>query len=389
MTNPQFARRFYIISLVLLALIAVFDRVVDPFWYYRDIEINGFNQIKPKFRRYERHIKPALLEREQANAIILGSSFSEIGFDPTNPVFTKHNQLRSMNFALAGASWGLVQCSFEFALAHAPIKRVLVGFHPGAMPIVDCQKEFPKLGQISPGELLLSSRAISAAVQTVFEQHENPSHTKEGMYFYIRGQAGIDKQFRAFFSDRVKGKPRCLQAVSTPNLAVTAPASQHDLSGLQRMMASAQAHGVELVLFAYPSHALSLELGLQCGEVQERWQALAQIAGLLEQPYAQTTRVWHFYGYNPWTGEAITSATARYWQDPEHFNFEMGDKLLADMFDNQLPQPLLGHRLSAASSQADYQQFLHGREQYLRQHPEFHGELNKLLGICPETNASC
>ncbi len=74
MTTQQFVVRFISVSLFLLILIGLFNRIVDPFWYYRDIEIKGFNAIKPKFRRYERHIKPALLMREQPEAIILGNS---------------------------------------------------------------------------------------------------------------------------------------------------------------------------------------------------------------------------------------------------------------------------------------------------------------------------
>lgn len=381
MTSKQFVIRFFCSSLVLLALIGLFNRIVDPFWYYRDTEIKGFNTIKPKFRRYERHVKPALLIREQPEAIILGNSFSEIGFDPTNAFFTDHGRLTSMNFALAGAPWDMVQCDFEFAATHANIKRALVGFQPGSMPVIDCAKDFSSLGQINTGELLLSGRSLSASIQTVREQKkENPSHTKEGMYFYIRGHAGVDGQFREFFTRRVQANPQCLNTTNTADTPLTASFDSHlDLTGLQRMIKTAKAHGIELVLYAYPSHAYSLELSKRCGELNQRWQDMRQIAALIEQESAGTVSAWHFYGFNDTTAEPISATAAKYWQDPEHFNFEVGNMMLADMFDKTRNHSGFSHRLSSHHIAEDYRDFLRERAEYLQQHPEFHANLQKLV----------
>ncbi len=289
--------------------------------------------------------------------------------------------MKSMNFALAGAPWDMVQCDFEFAVTHANIKRALVGIVPGSLPMVNCAKEFASLGQISTGELLLSSRSLIASIETIREQKkENPSHTREGMYFYIRGQAGVDSQFRKFFTRRIKENPQCVKAENTSDIAINPLAnSSLDLSGLQRMIKTAQAYGVELVLFAYPSHAYNLELSMQCGEFIERWQAMKQIADLIEKESAGTVSAWHFYGFNAMTTEPIGTAAAKYWQDPEHFNYEMGNRMLAEMFDKTRNKPEFGHRLSSNSIEADYRDFLQGRSDYLQLHPEFHAGLNKLL----------
>jgi hypothetical protein len=118
-TIKQFVTRFVCGYFLLIALVGIFNRIVDPSWYYRDIEIKGFNAIKPKFASVARDIKPALLIRDQPEAIILGSSYAEVGFDPTNPFFTDRGQMKSMNFAFGGASWGEVQCDFEFAVTHS------------------------------------------------------------------------------------------------------------------------------------------------------------------------------------------------------------------------------------------------------------------------------
>ena len=187
MSTKQFVIRFLCGSLFLLALNVLFNSIVDPFLYFRDIEIKGFNAVKFEFRKYERHVKPSLLVRDQPEAIILGSSFAEIGFDPLNDFFTDDGRLKGMNFALAGAPWAMVLCNYEFAATHAAIKRALIGFHPDNMPQADCEKDFAKLGQINMGELLLSMPSLRSSIDTIRKQNTaKPSHTRDGQFFYAR-----------------------------------------------------------------------------------------------------------------------------------------------------------------------------------------------------------
>jgi len=388
MSPKQFATRYVFGIFALLSLIGIFNRIVDPFWYYRDIEIKGFNAVKTKFNLYERHVKPALLVRDQPEAIILGSSFSEIGFDPTNPLFTDHGRLKSMNFALAGAQWDMVQCEFEFAVSNAPIKRALVGFTPGNLPLADCAKNFPSIGQVSAVQLLLSDRALQASIDTIGDQkNKMPTHTREGLYFLPpQRNAAADHGFREIFLQQIKEYHR-----NKENLQCPEPAAQSDtqpdlsfgqtldLSGLQRMMRTAQEHGIELVLFAYPSHAYMLELARQCRDQDAKWQAMKQIASLVAKESAEggQVRAYQFYGYNDITAETVEVSPTKYWHDPGHFKFVMGNMMLSDMFGGSSPK--LGRSLASANIDTDYRDFLQGRTKHLRLHPEFHTEMQKLL----------
>jgi hypothetical protein len=390
MTTKQFVIRFFSVTFLLLALVGLFNRIVDPFWYYRDTGIKGFNTIKPKFGRYERHIKPVLLMRDQPDAIILGSSYSEIGFNPFNPFFTDYGRLKGMNFAFAGAPWSMVQCEFEFGVTHSKIKRAVIGFHPGSLPLVDCTKDFASLGQISPGELLFSSLSLGASFETILEQNENPTHTREGMFFSERGRTGVDNRFRLLFSRIVNKNSQCLNPIKPDDLSIhSISASTHDLSGLERMIKTAKVHGVELVLFAYPQHAYGLELDNRCGGQIEYWRAMKQIAGLIEsEAKPDQVRAWQFYGYNDITSEPI-GTRAKYWQDPWHFNFEVGDMILADMFGKNPEGPKLGRPISTKSIETDFQDYLLGRSEYLRLHPEFQTDLNKLEQLCSDPRNKC
>jgi len=112
--------------MTLLGAIAVINRVVDPFYYYRDLEIKGINQFKPKAGRYERYTKPALLIQKHPNALIFGNSISEIALNPDNPYFNGSNSLQGYNFSFAESPWEKVFCHFQFALNHTSIKELLL-----------------------------------------------------------------------------------------------------------------------------------------------------------------------------------------------------------------------------------------------------------------------
>ena len=389
MSTKQFSVRFVIGIFALLALVGIFNRIVDPFWYYRDIEIEGFNAIKTQFVLYERHVKPALLMRDQPEAIILGSSFSEIGFDPANQFFTGHGRLKSMNFALSGAQWDMVQCEFEFAVSHAPIKRALVGFTPGNLPIADCAKDFASIGQVSTVQLLFSDSALQASINTIRDQkNKMPSHTRDGMYFMPHPETAADIRFREFLLQRIKEyqlineKVPCLKPTdasgTTPDLSLEKPL---DISGLGRMIRTAREHGIELVLFAYPSHAYMLELARQCGDQDAKWQAMKQISDLVDAESAKGSQVrtYQFYGYNSITAETIGATPATYWYDPMHFTVEMGNLMLVEMFGGNSSK--LGHPLTSANFETTYRDFLQGRDEYLQYHPEFQANMQKLLRL--------
>jgi hypothetical protein len=155
------------------------------------------------------------------------------------------------------------------------------------------------------------------------------------------------------------------------------------------MIATAKQYHVELVLFVYPRHAYSLELDNQCGKQDSHWRAMKQVASLIEtEAGLDQVRAWQFYGYNKLTTEPI-GTTAKYWQDSRHFNFEMGDLMMADMFGKNPAESKFGRQITTKNIEADFQDFVQGRFEYLQQHPEFHTELQKLQQICSDKGIKC
>ncbi len=375
MSARQYSLVFLATLLVLAAAVAAFNRAVDPFWYYRDFVHDGFNAIKPKFKNYERHVKPAIVEREQPASLVFGSSFAEVGFDPLHPALRAAGT--SYNFGLAGAQWDMVQCDVAFALARdSGLRQIILGIHPQSMPLRDCQAEIDRMSHPEEREFLFSYDALEASLHTVLEQQpRSATHTVDGRYFYTRGVPGTAHRFGEFFALHT---PCDIKQVSANPAAVALPEpAALDLSGLRNILRRAAAKGITVKLVVYPRHALSFEQEYQCGVRQERWDALTQIAAMAEQEAPGLAQVWDFEGYHDIGTEPISEAAGRYWQDPAHFNSEFGNLMLDEMFG--LKPPAAGICLTQANVAARAQAERTARDAYLGAHPAFLQQLADLL----------
>lgn len=384
------ARRYFLIALfgtlAALAAVAAFNRVVDPFWYFRDVEIAGFNAVKTKFRRFERHVKPALVAREAPQALILGSSYAEIGFDPLSPLFTDGGRLSGYNFGMAGADWSMVQCYLEHALERARPRRLLVGLSLAAMPDTDCREQLAEMASPDLASFLISTDALRASIETVAEQRRGvASHTREGLYRYAKDAPGADSRFREFFRAHEQVCPLADLARrhrETLSPALPAPAAGADFSGLRRFLAQAAAQDVEVFLVIYPVHAYVAELGFLCGAYRDHWALAQALARAVEDAAASGARVqlWDFPGYTARTGERVTSGVMRYWQDPRHFNAELGEVLLASMRGAPgAPGERFGYRVTPEAAASEFERVLAERAAYVAAHPWFLPELERLL----------
>ncbi len=384
-----FFRRFAVWLLVgvvgTLGLVGLFNRIVDPFWYYRDLSIDGFNAVKTKFRRFERHVKPATVASEKPQAIVLGSSFAEIGLDPRNAAFTDHGRLSGYNFGIAGASWAMTRCYLEFALQNAAPKRIVVGIPLGDLPAVDCTESVATMGSPGIGALLFSARTLRASVQTVLEQRkQRPSHTREGLYFYAREAGAAQRSFNEMFAARLRPQACDLQKLGSAGSEITPVAGVKralDLAGLRELVRTTVARGIELRLVIYPQHVYNLELDVLCGDALDRWDALEQMARVIADAGGGSglAQLWEFFGYNEVTGEPV-APDMKFWQDPQHFNVEVGDMMLADMFGAPAAgRAQFGRHVLPGAQEAARARFDAARQAFIGANAWFYPGLRRLL----------
>lgn len=385
----RFSQKLLVGTILLLLATAAFNRVVDPFQYFGTPRITGFNAVKSRLRLFEREVKPTVVKREQPEAVILGSSVSDIGFEPLHPALTSDGGGKSYNFGMVGASWKETTCALEYVLANTDAKRIIFGMPPQAMPEEDCTRILADMNKNRLAEMLVSPLALYHSQRTLF--HQDPqtlnTHSAEGRYLFARYDSHQIERVRRtqqFLAVKLLGKATCSEDRLRHSLEGPAEAplgfdttTPFDLSGLARILAQVSGRNIQLRIVLYPQHVVGAEVDYLCGEAQQRWFVMDRIARYLEQhppvPPA-TVEVWDFQDYGPLFDEPLDGNLMTYWQDCGHFNPELGDLMLNAMFgvNGGASDPVtgFGYRVTSATLERRYRWLLHQRRTFLQTHPE-------------------
>ena len=388
MSSKSYSKTCLFWILLLLTLIALINRVVDPFWYYRDPQIVGFNSTKTEFHSYEKQIKPFVLKQSHPEVLIFGNSFFEIGLNPSHPSLTKNGSYHSYNFAMAASEWDKVYCHVLYAMDNTNLKTVIIGIAPGSLPIIDCIVQNNSLGKIELQTLLLSFDALRGSFNTLRHQHKPPTHTVDGLFFYHRNNSPQIEQVFKFYFDRylkLSSSKSCSNITDVFPSAWTYPNNFEDLAGLRNILELLVSHNINVKLVVYPYHALWMELLMNCGETVQRWQSLYAIAMLVDEINQNHALIelWDFQGTSDMLTERIVNNKVKYWQDHGHFNYEMGDAMLDVIFNqrsvkSESSQDQFGVLLTKSSVVERFKSFIENRNNFVQRNPWFVDDLKKL-----------
>ena len=333
MSFRKFSLACVALILVLVGAVGAFNRIVDPYGYFRDVEVAGFNRDKPKAPGNERLVKLALMNRLKPEAVIAGSSFAEVGLPPLHPGFTRNGQLTSYNLGTPGARWNDVYCQAMFALRQPQLKRLVVGVSGIDSPPCPSDDE---LTRVDYGKLLYSRTAFDASRDTLKRQGAQSTMTREGFWPYGRYDAQLqsDDQIVGNFALEFAGAlcPTALdepRAMDPARINRTLPGPKV-ATGLRNLIRLALEKKVELVLLFYPTHVLFNEIQRRCVNPETHWDWLWNAVAVAHEEagdQSQLIQVWDFFNYGPMNTERMHAGKPmrdRLWQDFGHFNVEIG-----------------------------------------------------------------
>ena len=354
-STPPFKRfllQFALLSVAVAAIAAVLIVSVDPYGLYRLVERPGFNRVKPQLKRYQREIKTELALAAGADALIMGNSRAEIGFDPEHPTFSAHTR-STFNLALAGSRLDSARAQLDALRAQGrrPVKLVLgVDFldflvDPGAparAPALPPARDrlAGLLWRLDTG---FSIDSLTDALATVRLQHlaDPESMTARGFNpFYDYRKMARDEGYYPLFQQRATDYAK--RFVTRPHALRNGQGqSAADFEQLHSILADAAAAGAEIHVAIYPYHAQILAMFEQAGMMPafDEWKVMleAQVAAVrAANPGARLT-LWDFSGYMPYQCEPIPAkgergaSTAWYWE-AGHFKSALGDIMLDRMF---------------------------------------------------------
>jgi hypothetical protein len=331
----------FLLMVIILAAAIVLNVLIDPYAIHDSTRHAGINLEKPALSANERLYK-AQLAQTAATTVILGTSRSEVGIDPTSPAFGAGPII---NLATSNQPYRETLELLQVASARG-VRRAIVGLDFFA---ANDWRRYPST--YSPGmyaginrwELAASMSTLLASYNTVRNQDPHrlaavgAQLREDGMRLlgdgYISGQGG---HYRLFLD------------TETSYLRDAYP--QHNAFGLDlsdggtsemkcalRLFEYAHQHGIELYVFISPSHAQLWETLYQSGlwDKWEAWKRRLVAMGQLAAREAGTSPfdIVDFSGFNAFTTEPVPpqsqpSARMQWYIEASHYRPALGELVL-------------------------------------------------------------
>ena len=428
--SPDPAKGF-VIAVIVCALLAPFsvplaNIVVDPFYRFGWVSIEGFNAQKPQFAPQERLAKPGVVCRMQPSSVVLGTSRVEVGIDPLHPGWGQAGS--SYNLAMAGAGLKELDLTLRHTVHASPrLRLALVGLD---FLMFNAHREAVVFGTEVIG--FDQQRLMLSSADTCWRSFIHDADMFLGVgglkydYATITGQMpasnryDVDKAeiskwaalydrygFRGDFYDVLNGlilrighrkgfdggsgnlasqeyyyatrvwRPApeqryCLEREGQPNTMAT----------FREMLDFARRSGVDVKFFINPIHARMLIALREAGlwPVYEEWkrglvrtlEAEARTSG------AGPFQLWDFSGINSVTAEHIPKlgelTEMQWWWEPSHYRKGAGDLMLDRMLDYRAPSRTVpddfGLSLTPANIESWIAKTRNGLRSYMLREPQ-------------------
>ena len=392
----RYLRAWTLATLLLLAAVAAINLLVDPYDIFRAVDADGFNRIKSQASQRTQLFKRTNVERMRPNALILGNSRAEVGFDPDSrawpdaarPVF---------NLAAPGSGPMDALAEFQRVETFGDPKLLLVG-----VDFVDFRTDSSKRSDPAPASAppesrwkivrdrlsaLLTTDALIDSLSTIKAQRDSnsPRLTTAGFnpmrdYVVIAGREGYYSMFRQRNQENARNYARGYKSIYR---ADGRPAPEFD--AIARLLSAAHKRNVAVRLIIYPYHAQTLVLFHQAGlwDAFEDWK-LELVKVVQSAPAGADVELWDFSGFAPYADERVpapedTASKLRWYWEAGHFKSALGDLALARIFDKRADDDPWGRRLSPSTIAAQLAELRAARDDYERAHPAEVADLATLV----------
>jgi hypothetical protein len=388
-------RRYVLLACALLFLLLAGNAglcvLADPYCVIGTPAVAGLTRDKPAAAIWPRVSKAYLVARAQPRTLLIGSSTTDIGFDPESavwpaslrPVFNlgidgalPETELGFLRHALAVSHPVQVILAANFIDSVVSAARRVGATQQSKVAYQDRLRVLPD-GSANPDyarghleDLVFSTLSFTAtldSVATLLDQQRTGTTllTAQGWNngAIFRTWARQDGAYGLFMN---KDREKIVQFLGWKNGVSV------QLSPVAAMVAACRAAHVKLVVTILPNHSDEMEtlhlLGLDGAYDAWKTDLLAQVSAA-----DKDVPVWDFSGFSSYTTEELPapgdrSAGLRWFWEPVHFKTELGDLMIARVLG--APQPAdLGVKLTPANVAASLAAFHAGERQWAEQHP--------------------
>ncbi len=374
-------RRYNIVFSALLAgalfVIAGVNIAADPYGAYPSVHVEKVARMSNAVGT--RTARAELLRHGPWEFIVLGSSRSQMGYDPE---YAALGGVRGSNVAVPGTNIRELQPILNYALRHNDPDRVFFGidfvlFTTGR----DFNQDFAQ-SRFAPGRDLVSyhlDNTVSLRASFDTMQSFQQIVQKKEPRFSPNGQTRFEPNMRG--GGRRKLIKKILSGFFTnPESYGNYHYDQDRLDRFKLMIAAARDEGVALDIVFNPMHAAQMEAVHVAGlwPIFEQW--VTDVADIVAEqkalPGGERIRLMSFLGYGPYRDEPIppfedTESDMQWWWESSHFKNELGLLVLDWMYEDPADRDAaFGVELSPALVDGHLGMLQSGRERWLNERPD-------------------
>ncbi|BAE48958.1 hypothetical protein [Paramagnetospirillum magneticum] len=378
LTNLRFLLTLLVGVVLLLAMGAAFNFIVDPYASFRWNDIKGFNDQKTLRRDGGRVNKALILGHTKFDVLLYGSSRGEMGLDPQSPALSG---ALAFNASLSATNIVELSHAIDYAARHQSPKLVVIGLDLllfGSQ--VWTSGDFDRSGFAGASawpvyvRRLLSLQSFDDSGWVLFSSVKGlrQSFAKDGTYDIGARKKGFDHR---------------AEMDSVLHLQLSLPGSERTYGGfryapermedLRRILSAFDNGKTRVVLFVTPIHAKVLEAKAGAGLLPAWEQWKRDLAATVAESHAE---LWDFSGFNAITTEDIPRdpATRMHWYwDGSHFTKAAGNLILERIISGK-DDPSFGIRLTSDNVETVINRIRSERTAYAAAHPDEVAEVRAL-----------
>lgn len=376
--NHIFLWVFWICSLVMIGMVALFNYFMDPFEFFNPPILQGVNSYKLPGSNQERFDRAVKIISKKPQAILLGSSRVRAGI-PTSR-FSELVGYSAFKSAFAGARFNEIFAYFEHALQNQPdLKAVFIAldffaFSKNLSPISEFSEERLRRTSVPVNDLfkLLLSQDTCKFSYLTYQHNKNPS----GYEITDRIHVQVDEHDYIDLGMPMIETPQDFLKAEKRLIFDDYEIDPKKIEMFSKIVQTCKERNITLKVIFCPAHAHYWETIYQCN----RWQDFEQ----LKRKLSSIHPIYDFSGFSSFNAEALAKESAgTYFFETSHFTPFFGRMILDKIFGIEdrcegtgflLTQETVDHHLKTLREQRKEWAEKHMKEiAWLRQQLEIEG----------------
>ena len=337
MNSKKWIKIWFIITIIIMSIIAGFNYIIDPYDFYNN---NYLNLEKSRIDNKIRLVKAIKIKELKPVSIVLGTSRADFGYNPNHKYFLQP----AYNCAVSNASMYEEKLYFTQALKQKQLKRVLLvlDFRMLNMKTQKSVSDFDTyFNNQNIYKYLFSFDLLKNSFFTLFKIDPVMPHLKNGMrkpYFNMENTIRNGLYLKNFINDEK------IYYKDYPKNNTYKDTSKKSFPDLEFIIRKCYENNITLDIIFGPSHirqweALNYYLGF---DTWLKWKkdVVISVNQLAQKFYKKPFRIMDFsVYYDGLTNESIPTSPnvkMKYYRESSHYNVDMGNIVLDRLIDKSI-----------------------------------------------------